>query len=340
MKQGEKAPNLSIVVPAFCAERYLDRCIQSIVDQTFAAFETILIDDGSTDSTGEICDVWAKKDTRIKVLHTTNQGLSAARNTGLRLAVGEWVLFVDADDVLAPNALIKLMSAAKDTDIVAFGWALIDESGQQLRTCLPREEKRGNAQLLLNEIVAGPLSDYAWSYLFRRTLFNEEILTDLPEGRGPFNESLKLYEDVAFLQDFLRNNDIKVSCTRLVVYLHRRARGSLSRKPNVGNAQSGLQVVRFLSQMTTPSELMDAWNAKLIMLLIGVFQLTGGKEGIEVRRGVRLEMKNCMTFGSFCNLTVLGKIKYLLWRAHLYRLAQRAYRTVAGVVETFRRRAK
>lgn len=320
-------PEVSVIVPAYCVERYLDRCVQSIVDQTFTNFELIVVDDGSTDATGNLCDIWKKKDGRIKVIHTENKGLSAARNTGFQLACGGWVLFVDADDELERCALATLMTYRNNVDVVAFGWILIDESGRKLKVCLPNTIKKGNEQLLLKEIIEGHLFDYAWSYFFRREVLCSAVLPNNPlRNHGPFDETVKLYEDAVFMQDFLRNNTLITACIPQALYLHRRAQGSLSRCPNIANARSGLEVVGTLSCMNTPMELMNSWNAKLIMLLIGVFQLASGKDGTTVRYEVRSEMKRFIDVASFQKLSLGGKIKFLLWKIHLYYPAQKIYR--------------
>ena len=96
-------PKLSIIVPVYNVEQYLDKCIKSILNQTFKDFELILVDDGSIDNSGEICDEYAKKDSRVKVIHKKNGGLAAARNTGLIIARGDYVGFVDSDDWIEPR---------------------------------------------------------------------------------------------------------------------------------------------------------------------------------------------------------------------------------------------
>ena len=94
---------ITIIVPVYKVEKYLDRCVQSIVDQTYTNLEIILVDDGSPDNCPKMCDEWAKKDKRIKVIHKQNGGLSDARNAGLEKAKGKYVGFVDSDDYVAPN---------------------------------------------------------------------------------------------------------------------------------------------------------------------------------------------------------------------------------------------
>ena len=94
---------ISIIVPVYRVEQYLDKCIQSIVDQTYSNLEIILIDDGSPDRCPQICDEWSLRDPRIKVIHQENGGVSAARNTGIRVARGDLIYFVDSDDWIAPT---------------------------------------------------------------------------------------------------------------------------------------------------------------------------------------------------------------------------------------------
>lgn len=93
-----KNPLVSIIIPVYNVEPYLKECLDSIVNQTYSLLEIILVDDGSTDQSGVICDEYAEKDDRIRVIHQHNQGLSMARNAGMEIMTGEWVMFVDSDD--------------------------------------------------------------------------------------------------------------------------------------------------------------------------------------------------------------------------------------------------
>lgn len=113
---------ISVLVPAYNVERYLPKCLDSVLSQTFEDFEVILIDDGSTDRTGRICDGYATKDLRIKVHHQENKGISATRELCLQYASGDYIQFVDSDDWIEPNMLEMLVKTAEDTksDIVSF----------------------------------------------------------------------------------------------------------------------------------------------------------------------------------------------------------------------------
>ena len=97
---------ISVITPIYKAERFLDKCISSVLTQSYTNFELLLIDDGSPDNSGAICDKYAKNDSRIKVFHKKNGGVSSARNYGLDLAQGEFILFLDSDDYLSQDALM------------------------------------------------------------------------------------------------------------------------------------------------------------------------------------------------------------------------------------------
>ena len=115
---------ISIITPVYNSERWLDKCINSVQSQTYKNFELILVNDGSTDNSGEICNKYADKDDRIKVIHTINQGVSSARNQGLELARGDYICFLDSDDAFKEN-LCEIISNTfdkNDIDIIIFGY--------------------------------------------------------------------------------------------------------------------------------------------------------------------------------------------------------------------------
>ena len=113
----EKNNNLiSVIVPVYNVYGYLDKCIQSIQRQSYPNIEIILVDDGSTDGSGVKCDEYAVKDSRIKVIHKTNGGLSDARNAGIEIAAGKWFSFIDSDDYISETCLEELLTAATDNE--------------------------------------------------------------------------------------------------------------------------------------------------------------------------------------------------------------------------------
>ena len=119
---GEKMnenPLISVIIPVYNVEQYLDECLNSVINQTYTNLEIILIDDGSTDKSGKICDEFAKRDNRIKVIHQKNKGVSVARNNALDIASGEFITFVDSDDTIEKEHILNMVNLLKDdTDIV------------------------------------------------------------------------------------------------------------------------------------------------------------------------------------------------------------------------------
>ena len=127
---------ISVIVPVFKVDPYLDRCVESIVNQTYRNLEIILVDDGSPDSCGAMCDAWAEKDRRIKVIHKKNGGLSDARNAGLDIATGTLIGFVDSDDFIRSDMYLLLMERLMEdgSDIAACGVEMVFEDGTPSRT--------------------------------------------------------------------------------------------------------------------------------------------------------------------------------------------------------------
>ena len=123
---------ISVIIPVYKVEKYLDKCIESVVGQTYSDLEIILVDDGSPDGCPAMCDAWAEKDGRIKVIHKPNGGLSSARNAGLVKASGEYVFFLDSDDTISANCIELLADAVRhdNSDICIANVARIDENGK------------------------------------------------------------------------------------------------------------------------------------------------------------------------------------------------------------------
>lgn len=128
-------PLVSIIIPVYKVEKYLPSCIDSVLSQTYSNLEIILVDDGSPDRCGEICDAYAEKDHRIRVIHQENGGVAAARNTAISISQGEYLYFVDSDDLIAADTLEDLVTLAQthNADMVCAATCSIDEQGAVMR---------------------------------------------------------------------------------------------------------------------------------------------------------------------------------------------------------------
>ena len=180
---------VSIIVPVYKVEKYLERCIESIVRQTYSNIEVILVDDGSPDMCPKICDAWGNKDSRVRVIHKKNGGLSEARNAGMREATGTYLSFVDSDDFLSPEMLEKLVYSIENdnSDIAACTVEVVWENNEYQNSLLTIQKNlllnREEAQkaLLLETLLKQPV----WYKLYKR-----EMVKDL------FFEVGKYHEDV------------------------------------------------------------------------------------------------------------------------------------------------
>ena len=165
---------ISVIVPVYKVEEYIDRCIRSIVEQAYRQLEVILVDDGSPDKCPEICDQWAKKDPRIKVIHKKNGGLSDARNAGLEIATGEYVAFVDSDDWILPDMYEKMLNAIKDeqADICACGIRSCYEDHEATWGCNEYSVKDSTQILdMLYSDTKYPVA--AWNKLYKRECWKD-----------------------------------------------------------------------------------------------------------------------------------------------------------------------
>ena len=173
---------ISIIVPVYNVEQYLVQCLDSILAQTYKKLEILLVDDGSTDGSGKICDVYAARDSRITVFHTENHGLSAARNYAIDRAHGEYFAFIDSDDWFEENAIQRVIDAAgaSDADIVAFRFfhEYVNETFES--DGYDKEFTVENTEILKTVTLDKKISEDVWNKFYRAELFNN---IRYPEGR-------------------------------------------------------------------------------------------------------------------------------------------------------------
>ena len=188
-----KQPELSIVVPVYKVERFLEKCVNSILNQTFQDFELILVDDGSPDSCPEICDRLARQDNRIRVIHQENRGLSGARNAGIDIAAGRYIGFVDSDDYIAPDMYEKLLNAIhrEQAQIAICNFQSVDENGAYLDGTQDLLEPGTYTGLeILQKVADRNATPYqvAWNKVYHRDVFRT-LRYDL----GKLNEDTRLF---------------------------------------------------------------------------------------------------------------------------------------------------
>lgn len=168
-------PLISIIVPIYNVEKYLNRCIESIVNQTYKNLEIILVDDGSPDNCPQICDQWKEKDNRIKVIHKENGGLSDARNVGLDITQGEYIAFVDSDDYIHVKMYETLITVLleKDCDIVQCDFSKVADGQQVNNELLEYKVKEYNVKEALYSLInENPLKQVVWNKLYKKYIFD------------------------------------------------------------------------------------------------------------------------------------------------------------------------
>ena len=170
-------PLVSVIVPIFNVEPWLDDCVESIVSQSYTELEIILVDDGSTDRSSHLCDTWAERDRRIQVFHKSNEGLGYARNSGLACSHGDYICFVDSDDLLLPTAVEQAVKAAEENgaELISFGCETISEKGRTLHFSGAQKEESYYGEAVQYEFLPRLLRGEnccfsAWSLLYSADL--------------------------------------------------------------------------------------------------------------------------------------------------------------------------
>ncbi len=191
-------PKISVIVPVYNAEKWLNRCVDSILAQTFTDFELILVNDGSTDTSGQICDSYAATDQRIRVIHKPNGGVSSARNAGINIATGSLIAFVDADDSVRSQYLTAFIDNIGNADICIQGirYCYSDNSYVD-HYC--NDKHNYNVCLSIDELYENRILPFIFNKIFKTNLLKAYNIR--------FDETLKLAEDLCFILKYFEYID-------------------------------------------------------------------------------------------------------------------------------------
>lgn len=228
---------VSVIVPVYQVEKYLPKCVESILKQTYRNLEIILVDDGSPDGCPAICDTYAARDPRIKVIHKPNGGLSAARNSGLEAASGDWIAFVDSDDCVEPTYIETLLNLALKhrCQLAQVGMTKVDESYRTLSPVVKEctESVVRYPQLMEIYYKRGIISTCVWDKLFDKRLFDT--------ARFPVGQTM---EDAHILMDILPLVTTGIAVSQSTQYYYLMRPGSiLHRKLSVNHQRSSYRVI-------------------------------------------------------------------------------------------------
>lgn len=276
---------ISVIVPVYNVERYLSKCIESILGQSYENLEIILIDDGSTDCSGEICDKYAKLDNRIIVIHKENGGASSAKNAGLRIANGKYLSFVDSDDYLEPCAYLYMISKLNEyhADVIHCCYRDIYVNFSKDRVSQDFIEKFGTEEYL-RRFTTDWSCGLLWNKLYRRKIFQDIY----------FEEGHKI-DDEFFTYQGIMNAEEIIYCPK-VIYNYRKRESSVmvsveSQKQILMDKLDYLQQRRIKISTRFPALKQDFDHHFLSMLLI-------------------LSMDNAVTFEGICEIQRLLRVYF------------------------------
>ena len=248
---------VSIIVPAYNAQRYIKKCLDSLIAQTYEKIEILVINDGSTDDTGHICDDYSKDDARIRVFHIQNGGVSKARNYGLRAAAGSYIMFVDSDDYVADNYVETHYTELVEQKV---DWVI---TGYYI--CYPDRQEKNNIQKkycekihkenlgkVFSKLYQGYFLNSPWNKIYKKAYITKEFCTDMALG-----------EDLCFNLDYLENvSFISIKAACCYYYICDDQKDSLTKRISRGN---------FQSEMKNYHRLME-WSERLAVKDLQVMQ--------------------------------------------------------------------
>ena len=221
------SPKLSIIIPIYNTEEYLPTSLDSVLSQSFTDYELLLIDDGSTDGSGAICDAYAQRDPRIRVFHIANSGISGARNLGIDNATGEWLYFVDSDDELIAGGLQTLVDCiSDDVDCVMGGFEEYNIDGELIMTCkdpTTRVLSKRDSLLTLysSHSIHFDYLGYVWIRLFRSKVIQERSVR--------YDPTVIIKEDALFDAQYLCQSNGRTRFTTTPVYRYKlRAKSAMT----------------------------------------------------------------------------------------------------------------
>lgn len=305
---------ISIIVPVYNVEKYLNKCIESIIKQTYKNIEIILIDDGSTDNCGKICDEYKKIDNRIKVIHKENEGVSSARNIGIQNSNGNYIGFVDSDDYIEKDMYEKLvneMKLDKDLSIAICGVNDISEEGIILNNSKYNKEIILDRETFFIEILNEEnINAVIWNKLFKKELFSNV----------KFNEQTKIAEDLElFLNIIDRINKVKIIPNKLYNWLVRK--NSVTKTKFNDNWKQEINICKKVINVAKKYRNIESWAIKRYMRInISCYNkiLKFDKKNKQEKKYIRNNIKKYI-FKYLCskNVKLISKFKAILICANI-----------------------
>lgn len=302
---------ISIIIPVFNAEKFLGQCLDSILAQTYDNYEVVIINDGSTDKTGEIIDYYSKNEARIHPYHRNNCGVSSARNFGISVASGEYICFIDADDIISNNYLDILYTAIqKGADSSIAGFKHIDVPQDKEIIVVPQKQEIKNLNDSILDFLDFEKPDwqrYLWNRLFKMSVIKKYNIR--------FREDIFYKEDGVFLVDYLCKSNGLVSYSDHIIYYYRQnqnsALGSLHKKFNkkiLTNINAHLMILEQLKRAKLPNSTIDISRSHAFMSFAWIKDIMKDNNIHNLKYSLIIEI-NCFK--------VLGPKRYFKWKTAL-----------------------
>lgn len=284
-------PLISVIIPVYNVEKYLKQCVTSVLDQDFLDFEIVLVNDGSTDSSSQICDEFSTSDPRITVINKENEGVGLARNSGVKVAAGKYIYFLDSDDFVGPNFFdILILQTNRNSDIIQFGFNRITKFGKYVNTSIPTSmeiKSLSKEKEKLANILDSGCGLAVWDKLIKRELLMENNISFDKKKRGQdFTFIITLYqytETIVVLDKALVNYRIIMGTgTKFDTKLIQNHLENFSSLKTLLNDNS-LNSEKYLNKM------FSVWFFKVIPMNIAADEARSSKEKIDSLKNLILD---------------------------------------------------
>lgn len=311
---------VSIIVPVYNVELYLEECIDSVINQTYENLEIIIVDDGSTDNSGMICDAYENKDERITVIHKENGGLSAARNTGLRIATGEYVYFLDSDDYIEKNAMSDLMEIFEQekVDVVFFDAYVFYTDCEPDDNVNSYKRKKRYTSLNGKDILVKLLENDEYRTPVQLYMYKAEFLN---RNNLEFYEGI-IHEDELFSFQVFNADGIVAHCHKSLYARRIRPASIMTASASSKRFKSMLAIYNELAKMyelkTASGQAANMYLIREAKSVIGKYNLLSDEEKVEYADEYKAFKKNVMKFKGFGDMKLKikcsGKIGNIYYR--------------------------
>ena len=307
---------ISVIVPVYNNEKYLDKCINSVLKQTYKNLEIIIIDDGSTDSSLDICKRFKETDSRIIIFHQDKSGPSCARNTGIKISTGEFLAFVDGDDWIEETVYQSMIeNTEKEKADIAFCGHFVDNEKSGKQTVISSEDKIMEQKDFIEFLISNKGNDFVWNKLFRKSSWGN---IQFPEG--------KVYEDIAVMNMIMRKS-CRVVYIGTPYYHYVQHDGSITRNKASSNLLDGVhfRMERYLYMKNNYSQFESSAKRQLIDFVLWIQYLINNDKGYDKKLiDSQPELEGILKeYSSGVGIKLFVVSKMVLYTPFLFKLASK-----------------